>query len=211
MKNKSPIQGVYLVTDTATQGQYDHIELTRMAIEGGVSVVQFRDKQMPPREAVDVIREMVTICEHAGATLMVNDRVDLAMAAGAHGVHLGQNDLPVREARRLMEAEKIIGGTASNLEEAQQVELAGADYLGFGHIYPTTTKQKDYAPRGPDMLKQVCETLDIPVIAIGGIDATNAANVLEQGAAGYAVSSAICRADKPVDAARELRDIFEWR
>jgi len=202
---KAAIHGVYLVTDTNIQDSYSHLEIAELAIAGGVDVIQFRDKKMAANEAYKIANTIAQLCKKANIPFIVNDRVDLALAVDADGVHLGQNDLPLKEARQLMGSNKIVGGTASTLEEAKQVQQNGADYLGFGHIYETKTKKKDYAPRGVQMLREVCRNLDIPVIAIGGINAENAGEVMQQGAAGFAVTSAICAADNPQEATQILR------
>lgn len=206
---KPKVNGVYLVAGTRSSDQYSYKELIRQAVTSGVSVVQFRDKEASPREALEAIRNIKPICRDNSALLIVNDRPDMVMASGADGVHLGQNDLPIHEARKLLGAEKIIGGTASTLEEAREVEKAGADYLGFGHIYRTHTKYKGYAPRGVKRLQEVTEALSIPVIAIGGIEAEGAEAVMRHGAAGFAVSSAVCHAEDPARAARRLREIYQ--
>ena len=209
MNAKKTVQGVYLVTDTPDPSGFDLKALVSAAVEGGVSVVQYRDKRSSARRKLETIRTLQPVCRQKGALFIVNDRADLALAGEADGVHLGQKDMPIAEARKILGRDRIIGGTASTMEEARQVEAAGADYLGFGHIYATPTKYKGYAPRGPQMLAQVCRNLSIPVVAIGGIGEKGAAEVLQSGAAGFAVSSAVCGAEDPRRAAGRLRAIYE--
>lgn len=205
---KAAIHGVYLVTDMHIQDTYSHEELTKIAIDGGIDVIQFRDKNMAANKAYKIANRMAEFCNKAEIPFIVNDRVDVALAVDADGVHLGQNDLPLKEARQLLGPNKILGGTASTLEEAMQVQQEGADYLGFGHIYNTDTKEKGYAPRGVEMLQEVCQKLNIPVIAIGGINASNAGEVMKRGAAGFAVTSAICAADDPHKATQNLKQFL---
>lgn len=206
---KSSVKGVHVITDTYIQNRFNHVELARFAAEAGVSVIQFRDKQQFPAAMLPSIRRMKSVCKEHKCSLIVNDRVDLAMAAGADGVHLGQNDLPVKDTRALLGEAMIIGGTASNLEQALHVQEEGADYVGFGHIFRTDTKHKDYEPRGLEGLREVTRELRIPVIAIGGIGEENIKEIMNAGAKGFAVSSAVCAHQKPLEAARRLVDRYQ--
>ncbi|MDR8393682.1 thiamine phosphate synthase [Aliifodinibius sp. S!AR15-10] len=213
MENKitafmSNLSGVYLITDTTIQKQYSHQELAEIAVETGISMIQYRDKNASARESLETIKEISQITTGTDTTFIVNDRADLALAGDADGVHLGQDDLPIPAARTLLEDEKIIGGTSSNLEEALQVEEAGADYVALGHIFETTTKQKSYAPRGLGTLREVAEAVSIPLVAIGGITLNNAPQVIEAGADVIALSSAICAAEDPRAAAQTFVDLF---
>lgn len=202
-------EGVHVITDTYIQDRFDHVELAKYAGEAGVSVIQFRDKKLVPGEMLPVIRNMKECCKQYKSQLLVNDRVDLAMMADVNGVHLGQDDLPIERVRELVGEDKYIGGSASNMEEALDVEEKGADYVGFGHIFQTTTKQKGYEPRGLENLERVATKLNIPLIAIGGITLENAEKVMQAGANGFAVGSAVCASDDPEKAARQLVEIYE--
>lgn len=202
------LKGVYLITNTAIQNQHSHTQLTEMALQGGANIVQFRDKKKEARRALNNLESVVQVCRRYDALSIVNDRVDLSLAAEASGVHLGQDDLPLSAARKLLPEDSIIGGTSSTLKEALEVEQQGADYLALGHIFETSTKAKQYEPRGLDYLHKVCEVVDIPVVAIGGITLDNAAEVIAAGADMVAVSSAICCADDPVKATQKLVDLF---
>lgn len=163
---------------------------------------------MEARELMKIGSEIRQLCDEYGARLIINDRIDLAYATDAQGVHLGQQDLPISIARNILGDQKIIGGSASTLKEAQALEAGGVDYIGFGHIYNTTTKQKNYAPRGIETLREVVRKVSLPVFAIGGITLENAGEVAETGVAGVAVSSALYSENEPINAARELATLF---
>lgn len=202
---KQSVTGLYLVTDITIQQRFTHEELAARAIRGGADIIQLRDKKTPDGELLKIARTVVQLCRDGGIISIINNRADIALIAGADGVHLGQNDMPLPTARELIGEDKIIGGTASTLEEALEVERQGADYVGFGHIFETTTKKKDYPPRGLEMLQEVAKSLSIPVVAIGGINVENVGTVMEAGAAAAALSSAVCAADDPCKAAKELK------
>ena len=201
------LRGVYLVTDTHIQNRFTHEELARKAVRAGVRMIQFRDKEVSTGEAITCIRALAEEMAGTGTEFIVNDRPDLALVGGADGVHLGRDDLPIPVARRLM-GNMIIGGSSSIPDEAVQVEREGADYVALGHVFKTRTKDKPYAPRGLDILRQVSRRVSIPVVAIGGITLENAPRVLEAGADMIAVSSAICTAEDPEEAASQLVDLF---
>lgn len=203
-----PLTGVYLITDTMNQQRFSHAELAEMGVRAGVQMIQYRDKKATPRQALEEIRMISEITSGTDTVFIVNDRPDLAMAGDADGVHLGQDDLPIPAAREVMGASLIIGGSSSTVEEAKQVERDGADYVAFGHIFETGTKQKGYPPRGLEVLQEVAKEVTIPLVAIGGITLENAPRVLEAGADIIAVSSAICGAGNPEKATRELVDLF---
>lgn len=207
-QNTTNLHGVYLITDTQIQDQHSHVELADIAFKAGVSMVQYRNKQVTDRKAREEIESIASLDSKRGSLLIVNDRVDLAIAGGADGVHLGQDDLPIPVARELIGEEMIIGGTSSNLREAKAVAEAGADYVALGHIYETSTKKKEYAPRGLSTLRKVREAISLPLVAIGGITQDRVPEVITAGADLVAVSSAICAAPKPKQAARELVQLF---
>jgi len=197
---------LHVLTDETVQSRFTHAELAEMAIAGGADTIQFREKKRSTKELVDIAETLRRVCRARNVPLIINDRVDIALAVDADGVHLGQRDLPVAVARKLLGPEKIIGGTAATLDEAIAVQNEGADYLGFGHIYSTTSKQKHGAPKGPEALAEICGALAIPVIAIGGIDQENFLPVFDAGAWGIAVIAAVCAAPDPTRAARELKN-----
>ncbi len=197
--------GLYLVTDERLSRGRATAEIVRAAIRGGIDAVQLRGKDLPAREQLAIGRELRAITRDAGVLFIVNDRVDLALALAADGVHVGQDDLPAEVVRRLVGPEMIIGVSAATIPEALAARAAGADYLGVGAIYGTATKLDAGAATGPALLGTIAGAVDLPLVAIGGINATNVAAVIAAGAAGAAVVSAIIAADDPEAAARELQ------
>jgi thiamine-phosphate pyrophosphorylase len=185
-----------VITDTSTQARFAHAELAELAIDGGADTIQFRDKTLASAAAIATAKRIGDICRKAGVTFIVNDRLDIALASRADGVHLGRGDLPIAAARRILGPTRLIGGSASTLEQAREVQAAGADYVGFGHVFPTASKAKPGQARGPESLRAM-RALSIPVIAIGGIDTGNLAQVLDTGVWGVAVIRAVCGAEDP--------------
>ncbi|MEX0769994.1 MAG: thiamine phosphate synthase [Balneolaceae bacterium] len=202
---KHRIKGVYLITDTSIQNRFSHVGLAHKTVPVGLDMIQLRDKEMSAGPLLDIAGDIARICRETDCLFIVNDRVDIALASGADGVHLGQNDFPIRQARERLGPGKIIGGTASTLEEARSVEEAGADYIGFGHIFETGTKVKNYPPRGLDGLRRVAEAVSLPITAIGGIHEENMQEVIRAGASAVAVSSVICKAEDPGEVVRRMR------
>ncbi len=200
---KKTIGALCVITDVSIQSRFTHLELCELAIRGGASVIQLRDKRASSRDLYALAVAMQTLCAGLGATFIINDRVDIALAANTDGVHLGQTDLPIPAARKILGDHKLIGGTAATLEEALQVERDGADYIGFGHIFPTNTKAKPSAPKGIEQLSQVIASVKIPVMAIGGITHSNVEDVARTGSS-VAVISAVCASDNPTAATRTL-------
>lgn len=196
---------LHVLTDDTVQDRFTHVELCRLAIAGGADTIQFRDKHKKTRDLLATAAQIRRHCEENNVPLIVNDRADIALAVDADGVHVGRRDLPIPVARTLLGPDKIIGGSASTLDEALQVEKDGADYVGFGHIYATSSKDKAGSPVGPSALREIADSLTIPVIAIGGIDENNALPVLDAGAWGIAVIASVCARSDPTGAARELR------
>ncbi len=197
--------GLYLVTDEQLSRGRETAEIVRAAIRGGVDAVQLRGKDLPIREQLAIGRALRTITREAGVLLIVNDRVDLALALDADGVHVGQDDLPAEVARQLVGAGRIVGVSAATIAEARAARDAGADYLGVGAIYGTATKPDAGTPTGPALLGLIAGAVELPLVGIGGIGVTNAAEVIAAGAAGVAVVSAIVAADDPERAARDLK------
>jgi thiamine-phosphate pyrophosphorylase len=153
--------------------------------------------------------EMQRICRKAGATFIVNDRVDVAIASGADGVHLGQDDFPIPLARKLLGEQAVIGGSASSIEEARRCLAEGADYVGFGPVFPTSSKADAGPAGGLELLRSVVEAVPMPIVAIGGITTENAYLVMNAGAHGIAVISAVCCQADPRAAAVSLRCLLE--
>jgi thiamine-phosphate diphosphorylase len=153
---------------------------------------------------IEIARNMKRLCTEAGVTFIVNDRLDVAIAAEADGVHLGQDDFPIPMARGLLGEGRIIGGSAATLDEARKCLSEGADYVGFGPVYPTSSKDDAGPVSGIDILKQVVEIIPLPIIAIGGVGPENIPDVMRAGARGIAVISAVCCQDDPEEATRAL-------
>jgi thiamine-phosphate pyrophosphorylase len=208
-KNVKRIGRFHVLTDTVLQSQFSHLELAELAIDGGADTIQFRQKSGETRQMIRVAEQMQVLCKRAGVTFITNDRVDVAIASHADGVHLGQNDFPIDLARKLMGEEAIIGGSASNLEEARKCLLEGADYIGFGPVYPTTSKEDAGPVGGLGLLKQVVDEIPLPIIAIGGLTVENIPMVMEVGVHGIAVISAVCCQNDPGEATRCLRRLLE--
>jgi len=169
-------------------------EMTLRALQAGVKWVQYRDKERSRREIYEESLRLMGIAKKFDATLIVNDHPDIALAADADGVHLGQDDLPVKEARKIMGKNRIIGISTHTVEQARDADRDGADYIGFGPVFHTTTKDAG-RPKGIEMLREIKRQVRIPVVAIGGITTENIRPVLEAGADAVAVASAMLRGD----------------
>jgi thiamine-phosphate pyrophosphorylase len=195
---------LHVLTDTVMQSRLSHTELTQLAIAGGADTIQYRQKSGSTREMIEIAQNMKQLCTEAGVTFIVNDRLDVAIAVEADGVHLGQEDFPIPLARELLGEGRIIGGSAATIAEARNCLSEGADYVGFGPVYTTTSKDDAGPVSGIDILKQVVETIPLPIIAIGGVDAQNTPEVMRAGAHGIAVISAVCCQDDPEQATNSL-------
>ena len=196
---------LYLVTDRALSLGRSTVEVVRAAIRGGVSCVQLREKGCSTREFMDEARLLKALLAGTGVPLFINDRLDVALAVGADGVHLGQNDLAIADARRLVGNRMIIGISAESVADAVRAEAEGADYIGASPVFTTPTKTDTASPLGLDGLRAIRRAVQLPLVAIGGIDADNAAQALRAGADGLAVVSAIVSAPCPRTAAAGLR------
>ena len=200
---------LHVLTDVVLQSRFSHLELARSAIAGGADTIQYRQKSGSTREMIEVCRAIKKICSEAGAAFIVNDRLDVALAVDPDGVHLGQDDFPIPLARAILGPDRIIGGSAATLEEVAKCLNDGADYVGFGPVYPTGSKDDAGPVSGLEVLRQVVEMFPRPVIAIGGVDSSNAAEVVKAGAHGIAVISAVCCQDDPAAAARQLAEAMK--
>ncbi len=196
---------VYVIADGEARGR-SHREIAEAAILGGATAVQLRMKEKPARVIIETARAIAPLCRAAGVTFVLNDRVDVALAAGADGVHVGQEDLPATDARRLLGRGRVLGVSAATEAEAAAAWHGGADYLGVGAVYATGTKADAGPPVGLDRIRAVARAVPLPVIGIGGITVENAAAVLRAGAAGVAVITAVTLADDMVAATRRLRE-----
>jgi len=198
---------VYLVTQESRSRDRTTPAVVRAAVDGGVGVIQLREKDRSARRRYELGREVRAITREAGVPLIVNDRVDLAQALDADGVHLGDDDLPVDVARDILGEDAIIGRSVSFVDDARAAEEAGADYLGVGAVYATGSKDDipddEYAV-GPERVEAIAEAVSIPIVGIGGVTPDNAAPVVAAGADGVAVITAITDADNPEAATRDL-------
>ena len=195
---------LHVITDTTIQSRFTHAQLAEMAIAGGADTIQFRQKNGSTRELVESAQAVQAVCAEHGVPLIVNDRADIALAVAAAGAHFGQEDLPVAVGRRILPPEMIIGASARTEEKILEAISTGADYIGFGPIYQTSSKPDAERPKGLGALQRMSEIAQCPVIAIGGITAETACEVIRAGAHGIAVISAVCGKADPAAAARQL-------
>lgn len=198
---------LYVVTHREIALGRSDEEVVIAAVRGGATAIQLRGKGYSAKELVRVGLRLKEICSEAGVLFIVNDRVDVALAVDADGVHVGQEDIPARTVRRLIGPEKILGVTAEDSQQARRAEADGADYLGTAAVFPTPIKVYERPPLGIAGFAAIARSVKIPVVAIGGIGPGNAAEVLRAGAAGIAVVSAVVGAPDVARAARELAGI----
>ena len=191
--------GICFITDQ-TYSSLLVFDMVNRVLDAGITFIQYREKQRTRREIYDEAVKLRDLTRSYNAVFIVNDHVDIALAAEADGVHLGQDDLPLREARKIM-GRKIVGISTHSLEQAQSAETGGADYIGFGPIFQTSTKDAG-APKGLDILKTIKQNISIPVVAIGGISIDSAADVMNAGADAVAVATAICKGEITQNAKR---------
>lgn len=195
---------LYLVTDRNQTGGRDLLWVLERALEGGVRAVQLREKNLGGRELFVLAEKTKRLCERYQANLFVNDRVDVALGVDADGVHLGGDSLPVRAARELLGAEKLIGVSTHSINEAREAEQEKADFILFGPVYSTASKAAYGEPQGLGRLKKVVEKISLPVYAIGGVKVGNIAEVKETGVRGIALISAVLSASDPRAATRRI-------
>jgi len=200
---------LYLVTDAGLSRGRSHRVIVEAAIRGGVTVVQYRQKYASTRRMIEEAAELCRLCRAAGVPFIVNDRLDVALAVDADGVHVGQDDMPASVARRLLGPRRILGVSAGSVEEARKAVDDGADYIGASPVFSTPTKPDAPPPLGIEGLRRMTKAVEVPVVAIGGITTENAAAMMKAGAAGIAVVSAIVAAEDVETAARALRAVVE--
>jgi thiamine-phosphate diphosphorylase len=202
------IRGLYVVLDPDACAGRDPVDVARLALEGGASLMQWRDKRRDKGDQLPQARAVRELCARHGALFIANDHVDLALVLGADGVHLGQRDLPVEAVRPLVSPQFIVGASTNNAEEARQAQDQGASYVAVGSVFPTGSKETA-RPASPERVREVKAAIHLPVVAIGGISASNVEQVLDAGADAVAVISAVCSAGDVRAAARELAARFE--
>lgn len=195
---------LYLITDRKQTNGRPLAEVVVRAMEGGVTAVQLREKDLPSRQLFDLATELRHVTREYGAKLLINDRPDIALAVGADGVHTGAASLPVAVSRRILGAEMLIGYSAHAVDEAFRAAAAGADFVTFGPVYPTPSKAIYGAPLGVAKLAAACRSLPIPVFALGGIKEITIPEVMGAGAHGIALISAVMAAPDPAAAAAEF-------
>lgn len=198
---------VYLVTDSRLAGAHGIIATVTEALGAGATVVQLREKDLSTRKLVELGLRLRAETRRFGVPLIVNDRLDVELAIDADGLHVGQDDLSASVARRLLGSDRILGVSATTLDEAVQAWHDGADYLGVGPIYPTDSKADAAPATGTRLVSEAKRATSLPIVAIGGINIGNAANVVAAGADGVAVISAIVGQPNPAAATRELADV----
>ena len=200
---------LYLVTDQSSAGERTLMDVVAAAVQGGVTCVQLREKQLNTRDFLAQAMMLKALLAPHHIPLVINDRIDVALACGAQGVHLGQSDMPVLQARRLLPPEMFIGWSVETMDDVARSASLPVDYLGVSPIHATPTKTDTQKPWGLDGLRQVRSATALPLVAIGGIHAANARAVLLAGADGLAVVSALCAAQDPCAAAAALRKLID--
>lgn len=205
------LSGVYVIVDNSMAPERSHEELARAALDAGARVLQLRAKTLPRREVVEVGRRLREMTRREGALFILNDLVDVALLLDADGVHLGQGDFPLSVARRIVGYRLLIGISTHDHEQAQAAARGGADYIGFGPVFATGSKDTGHGPTGLDALRSVAEAVRIPVVAIGGLTAERFAEVLDTRATAGAFLSAICAAPDVRQATADLVAIHRGR
>ncbi|HEY7250212.1 MAG TPA: thiamine phosphate synthase [Methylomirabilota bacterium] len=200
MRLPSPL---YVILDRSVAGSRSLDDLLDLVLAGGGRLIQLREKTMPAVEMLPVARRLARRCREVGALFIVNDRADIAVAADAHGLHVGQGDMPAREARALLRPGMVLGVSTHDEDQAGAAVTDGADYVAVGSIFPTTSRV-DFQLVGTDLIRRVRSAVPVPLVAIGGITVANAAEVIQAGADGVAVISAICANRNPEAATRTL-------
>ena len=199
---------LYLVTDRGLAGERDIVDIVRESVEGGATMVQLREKTLDTGEFIALALRLKEVLKPYGVPLVINDRVDVALACDADGVHIGQSDMPYEMARKLMGPDKIIGLSVENFDQVEQANSLDVDYIGISPVFATPTKTDTAAPFGLDGLRRAVRLSKHPTVAIGGMNSSTAAEVMAAGTDGIAVVSAIVCAGSPREASRQLLQII---
>ena len=207
MKKEDIDYSVYLVTDHRNKTDEEFLRIIEESIKGGTSIVQLREKTASTKDFYQLALKVKEITSKYDVPLLINDRIDIAIAVDSEGVHIGQDDMPADIARKIIGEDKILGVSASTVEEAKKAQEDGADYIGSGAVFPTATKD-DADSVSKEELNEIVESIDIPVVAIGGITLENAVTLKDTGIAGFSVVSAIMSADDPKEASQKLMEIY---
>jgi len=200
---RQDLRGLYVIIDPEAASERDPLEIARAALAGGARLIQLRDKLRPKGTQLPLARALLDACHEHNRLFIVNDHADLALAAGADGVHVGQKDLPVAEVRRVVGPEMIVGASTNNLDEARKAVADGASYIAVGRLFKTGSKE-DTRPATLEMLHAIKAAIRVPVCGIGGIDETNIRSVIDTGADMAAVIGAVSGADDPRASAEAL-------
>jgi len=203
------IRGLYVIIDPRITGGRDPLEIARAAARGGARIFQLRDKEYDKGESLPLAMALQELCQEFGASLIINDHADVAAIVGSAGMHVGQTDLPVSETRRVLAHHQVVGRSNHEIEEITESEAMGADHVAFGPIYHTDTKGVGHGPQGIERLQLARETAKTPLVAIGGINAENAAPVIEAGVDAICVTAAVGAAPDPEAAAAWLVKVIE--
>lgn len=203
------INGLYAIIDNSLKPSISNIEMARKVLDGGARILQLRGKGLSSRKLLEEARDIRELTRKAGALFILNDRVDIALLSNADGVHLGQDDLPIAEARKTLGKDKVIGISTHDIEQAVKAEQEGANYIGFGPIFETKTKADAEKAKGLQTLREVKKSVNIPVVAIGGINLENVVDVISAGADAVAVISAIVKADNIEGATKRFLEVFK--
>ena len=198
------VRGLYVIIDPEVTGGREPLEIAQAAVRGGAKMLQLRDKLRDKGEILPLARDLQALCAANDALLIVNDHVDLAAAVGSGGVHVGQTDLPVAQARQVLAPQQVLGRSNREIDLLIESQEMGADHVAFGAIYQTTTKPGGRGPQGPERLKEARAVTKVPLVAIGGITADNVAPVIEYGADAVCVTAAVGLAPEPEAAAAKL-------
>lgn len=204
------VSGLYVIIDTQVLKGRSHVEAASQAIRGGAKIIQLRDKTTDKRELLPIAQQLKNLCAEHDVLFIINDYLDLALAVDADGLHLGQDDLPVKVARKLLPMDKIAGVSARTIARATAAQSEGADYIAVGSMYPTTSKETAEVV-GPGRLSQIREAVSLPIVAIGGITRDNVAEVMAAGADAIAVIRAVLDAENIEEATRQIIDRLEGR
>jgi len=204
------LRGLYIIIDTQALRGRNHVDVAAEVIRGGAKVIQLRDKTMAKRELLSIAQELRNLCSQHSVLFIVNDYLDVALATSADGLHLGQSDLPVKLARKLLPMDMILGCSVTTVEQAVTAETDGVDYIAVGSMYPQPLKETAKVI-GLDFLRQIRQRISLPLVAIGGLTEDNVAQVHTAGADSVAVISAVLGAKSPAEAARQIVDRFETR
>ncbi len=202
------LTGLYAIIDSQALNGRSHLEVANQLIRGGAKTIQLRDKLRSKGELLPVAQQLKNLCSEQAVLFIMNDYLDLALAAGADGLHLGQKDLPIKVARKLLPIDKILGCSVTTVDQAIAAESGGADYIAVGSIYPTSSKEMAKVV-GLERLRQIRQVVSLPLVAIGGINKDNVAEVVAAGAESVAVIGAILQADDIEEAARQIIARFE--